>query len=53
MRVNDNIKKLVLHFHFINLLHRILILLLAFGGKLSYKFSSLLNLLLLGKQFIN
>ena len=53
VRMNENIKRLVLHFCFINLLHRILILLLVFGEKLSYKFSSLLKLLLLGKQFIN
>ena len=33
MRVNENNKRLVLHFHFINLLRRILILLLVFGEK--------------------
>ena len=31
VRVNKNIKRLVLHFHFINLLHRILILPLVLG----------------------
>ena len=31
MRVNENIKRLVLHLRFINLLHRISILLLVFG----------------------
>ena len=50
MRMNENIKRLVVHFCFINLLNRILNLLLVFGEKLSYKFSSLLKLLLLGKQ---
>ena len=34
MRVNENIKRLVLHFRFINLLHRISILLLVFWGKI-------------------
>ena len=33
VRVNENIKRLVLHFHFINLLHSILILLLVLGKK--------------------
>ena len=50
MRVNENIKRLVLHLLLINLLHRISILLLVVGGKLSYKFSSLLDLLHLGKN---
>ena len=49
MRMNENIERLVLHFHFINLLHRISILLLVFLGEISsYKFSSYLNLLLYG-----
>ena len=34
MRVNEYIKRLVLHFRFINLLHRISILLLVFWGKI-------------------
>ena len=34
VRVNENIKRLVLHFRFINLLHRISILLLVFWGKI-------------------
>ena len=34
MRVNENIKRLVLHFRFMNSLHRISILLLVFWGKI-------------------
>ena len=34
MRVSGNNKRLVLHFRFINLLHRISILLLVFWGKI-------------------
>ena len=34
MRLSGNIKRLVLHFRFINLLHRISILLLVFWGKI-------------------
>ena len=40
VRMNGNIKRLVLHFRFINLLHRILKFTASYGGKLSYKFSS-------------
>ena len=38
MRVNENIKRLVLPFRFINLLYRISILLLVFWGKIKLQF---------------
>ena len=46
MRVNGNIKRLVLHFRLINLLHKKFNFTASFGEKLSYKFSLLLELLL-------
>ena len=53
VRVNENIKRLVLHLLLINLLHRIFNFTASWWGKLSYKFSSLLDLLLVGEKFIN
>ena len=53
VRMNGNIKRLVLHFRFINLLHRIFNFTASCWGKLSYKFSSFLDLLLVGEKFIN
>ena len=53
VRVNENIKRLVLHLLLINLLHRIFNFIASCWGKLSYKFSSLLDLLLVGEKFIN
>ena len=40
VRMNENIKRLVLQLHFINLLHRIRKFTASYGGILSYKFSS-------------
>ena len=51
VRMNENIKRLVLHLRFINLLHRILNFTAFYWKKLSYKFSSLLDLLLGGKIY--
>ena len=53
MRVNENIKRLVLHLLLINLLHRIFNFTASCWGKLSYKFSLFLDLLLVGEKFIN
>ena len=39
VRMNENIKRLVLHLHLINLLHRIWKFTASYGGILSYKLS--------------
>ena len=53
VRMNENIKRLVLQLYFINLLHRIWKFTASYGGILRYKFSSYEYLLLLGENFIN
>ena len=52
VRMIENIKRLVLQLRFINLLHRIWKF-TAFGEILRYKFSSYVDLLLLGENIIN
>ena len=51
VRVNENIKRLVLQLRFINLLHRIWKFTASNGGILRYKFSSYVDLLLFGGKF--
>ena len=53
VRLNENIKTLVLHLLLINLLHRNSNFTAICWEKLSYKFSLLLDLLLVGEKFIN
>ena len=52
VRVNENIKRLVLLLLLMNLLQNFNFT-ASCWGKLSYKFSSLLDLLLVGEKFIN